>query len=74
MDLYDFTGWGFFVTVVSIVVVGSYIRQLLTGLANGIDQRLDEMERKIKEMEEDINRIDRKIPKPFNRWGDLSSE
>lgn len=74
MDLYDLTIWGFIVTVVSVYGLGSWVRNMLTGLANGIDHRLNDLESQIKDLQKDINRIDGKIPKPFDRWGDLSSE
>ncbi len=74
MDLYDLTVWGFIVTVVVVYGVGSWVRQMLTGLANGIDHRLNDLESQIKDLQKDINRIDSKIPKPFDRWGDLSRE
>ena len=48
MDLYNFTGWGFFVTVVSILITGSYIRQSLIGLAGAINQRFKDLESKPK--------------------------
>ncbi len=67
MDLYNWTGWGFLITVVSVFLVGGYVR-------NAIDQRIEELEQAIKEMQKDINRIDGKIPKPFDRWGDLKQE
>jgi hypothetical protein len=74
MDLYNFTGWGFFVTVVSILITGSYIRQSLIGLAGAIDQRFKDLESKLEDMQKDVVRIDRKIPKPFDPWSDLSSQ
>lgn len=72
MDLYNFTGWGFFVTVVSIVVTGSYIRQLLVALAGAIDQRFKDLESKLEDMQKDISRIAGKMPKPFEPWTDLN--
>jgi hypothetical protein len=70
MDLYDLTVWGFIVAVACVFLEGSHVRQSLAGLATGIDHRLNDLESQIKELGKGIDRIDRKVPKPYDPWSE----
>lgn len=61
MDLYDFTGWGFLITIVLVLSLGAYIRQFFIAFITDWEKLHTDLEKRFDELERTVDGIARHL-------------
>jgi hypothetical protein len=61
MDLYNFTGWGFFITIVLVLSLGAYIRQFFLAFITDFEKLHARWEKRFDELERTVDGIARHL-------------
>ena len=71
MGLYNFTGWGFFVTIGSVFLLYAYIRQFFIALASDWGKLNDDLRSKLDDLQRSVDGIERRLKRQESGYDPL---